>query len=183
MNKLIVNHLLCFASCIVIFPSEAMGTITNFTSWTLTQDPAHALLGGLSTSDSATLTAGNGVIAAGPDVGFASVNGTTVSNSTSGSFFSSASDFSLAINYNLAAAFPFGFGTSAIFIGFGIGEDIAGVDSAGITLGAVNLGSSTALSLAATARVNDLTQPVGSVAGTASQSGTFLLPMTQQPET
>ncbi|MEX1119429.1 MAG: PEP-CTERM sorting domain-containing protein [Terrimicrobiaceae bacterium] len=176
MNNSIATRLLFAATCFGMFSSAGIAQpITNFTSWTLAADPFNALFSGSSTSTNATLTAGNGTIPAGTDIGFSSVSGTTVLGSVSGNYFSSASSFSLAIDYDLAATMPFGFGTSAIFLGFGIGEDSTGVDSAGITLGTVNFGASPVSSLAATARVDDATQPVGSVSGTAGLAGTFFV--------
>jgi hypothetical protein len=176
MKNKIATGLLLAATCFGIFSSAAMAQpISNFTSWTLTQDPLNALFGGASTEFTATLTGGNGTIPAGTDVGFASVNNTTVLNSTSGNYFSAASSISLAIDYNLNVTLPAGVLTSGIFIGFGIGEDTTGIDSAGVTLGVANFVPSPLLLLGATARVNDVTQPVGSIAGTANSFGTFFV--------
>ncbi len=176
MKEAFSVSLLCVATFLGIVSSAAMAQpISNFTSWTLAQDPPIALFTGASTAGNATLTAGNGTIPAGTDIGFSSVSGTTVLSSVSGNYFSSASSFRLAIDYDLTVSMPVGLGTSAIFLGFGIGEDSTGIDSAGITLGAVNFGASPILALAATARVNDVTQPVGSVSGTAGLAGTFFV--------
>ena len=176
MKKPFTILLFCAATIFAFAASPAMAQpISNFTSWTLAQDPPNALFNGSSIVANATLTAGDGSIPAGTDIGFSSVSGTTVLNSVSGNYFSSASSFSLAIDYNLTVSMPSGFGTSGIFIGFGIGEDSTGIDSAGITLGAVNFGASPLLGLAATARVNDVTQPTGSVSGTAGLTGTFFV--------
>lgn len=176
----IQNSLVAQAVCVATFLGMLTGLavaqpISNFSSWTLSEDPPNALFGSSSTVVNATLTAENGTIPAGTDISFSSVSGTTVLNSVSGNYFSSASSFSLAIDYNLSVSMPVGIFTSGIFIGFGIGEDTTGIDSAGVTLGAVNFGTSPALALAATARVNDVTQPVGSVGGTAGLVGTFFV--------
>ncbi len=176
MKISLAAHSICCAIFFGLAVTSAVAQpINNFNSWTLTQDPVNALFGGSRTEFTANLTAGNGTIPAGTDIGFASVNNTTVLNSTSGNYFSAASSVSLAIDYNLNVTLPVGVLTSGIFIGFGIGEDTTGIDSAGITLGAVNFGVSPLLALAATARVNDVTQPVGSVSGTANSFGTFFV--------
>lgn len=176
MNNTLATRLLFAATCFGILSSAAMAQpITNFNSWTLTQDPPNDFFTGAKTEFTASLSGGNASILAGTDIGFASTNNSTVLTSTGGNYFSSASSISLAIDYNLNVTFPFGLGTSGIFIGFGIGEDTTGVDSAGVTLGAVNFGGSPFLALAATARVNDVTQPVGSIAGTANSFGTFFV--------
>jgi hypothetical protein len=174
-NTSAFRHVLAAACVGVLSSAAAAAPITDFTSWTLTQDPPNLLFTGSSTGTSATLTAGNGSIAAGTDIGFASVNGTTVVGSTVGNFFSPASSFALAIDYDLTAALPAGTSTSAIFIGFGIGEDATGIDSAGVTLGAVNFNGAPLLGLAAAARVNDVTQPSGPITGSAGAAGTFFV--------
>jgi hypothetical protein len=169
-------HRVLAAACVSILSSAAVAApITNFTSWTLTQDPPNLLFTGSSTGTSASLSAGSGSIPAGTDIGFASVDGTTVVGSTGGNYFSPASSFSLAIDYDLTAALPAGTSTSGIFIGFGIGEDATGIDSAGVTLGAVNFSGAPLLGLAAAARVNDVTQPSGPVSGVAGAAGTFFV--------
>jgi hypothetical protein len=164
------------AACVGILSSAAPAApITNFTSWTLTQDPPNLLFTGSTTATSASLAAGNGSIAAGTDIGFASVDGATVVGSTAGNYFSAANSFAVAIDYDLTAALPAGTATSGIFIGFGIGEDATGVDSAGVTLAAVNFNGVPLLGLAAAARVNDVTQPSGSISGAAGSAGTFFV--------
>ncbi|MGJ8640409.1 MAG: PEP-CTERM sorting domain-containing protein [Opitutaceae bacterium] len=152
-------------------------SFTSFPSWTQTEDPAHPNFSGSSDASSATLTASNGNIPAGTDIGYASVNGADVASSTGGNYFSAASSFSLAIDYDLSVVLPpsFGLPTTGLFIGFGIGEDIAGSDSAGITIGVANSFAGNIYASAATARANDVTLPVETVSSAASPLGTLFL--------
>jgi hypothetical protein len=143
--------------------------ITDFTSWTLTQDPPNALMNGLSTITSATLTAGNGAVPAGTDVGFASVNGTTPAGSSGGNYFAAGSSFSLAVTYNLQFT---GSTLGGLALGFGVGEDSTGVDSAGVTLGTV-FGSPVAF--LGTARTNDATLSPLNVGASNALQGTMFV--------
>ncbi len=109
---------------------SATAQITDLSQWTLLEDPPDALLNAAATPTQATLTAGNGAISTGTDIGFASVNGPDVANSTAGYYFDPGSDFRVAIDYDLSfASAPAAAGTLAV--GFGVGEDVAGNDSAG----------------------------------------------------
>lgn len=176
MKKHPLPYHICLVSMLgVLASAEGALLIPDFNSWTLSEDPPNALFNGSNTASNATLTAGNGTIPAGTDIGYSSISGTTVENSTSGNYLSAASSFRLAIDYNLSVVMPVGIASSGIFIGFGIGEDTTGMDSAGVVLGAVNFGSSTLPQLAATGRVNDSTLPIGTVAGTAATVGTFFV--------
>ncbi|MEO0474643.1 MAG: PEP-CTERM sorting domain-containing protein [Planctomycetota bacterium] len=75
---------------------------------------------------------------AGFDVGFSSVNANTVAGSTSGYYFDASADFTIAIEFELTLTSPDGF----VGIGFGIGEDRAGVNSAGVAFGVGTAGIS-----------------------------------------
>lgn len=111
---------------------SASAQISDLTNWTLLEDPPNALMNASVTPGAATLTAGNGVIASGTDIGYASVDGPDVANSTAGFYFDPDSDFRVAIDFDLSFASntpPIG----GLAVGFGIGEDVAGADSAGIT--------------------------------------------------
>lgn len=108
----------------------ASAQISDLTHWTLLEDPPNALMNASVTPGTATLTAGNGVISSGTDIGYASVNGPDVANSTAGFYFDPGSDFLVAIDFDLTFAdtpTPVG----GLAVGFGVGEDVAGSDSAG----------------------------------------------------
>jgi len=126
--------------------------IVDFNSWTLVQDPPHANF--TSTVDSAsqiTLRATGGPIPAATDIGYQSVNGSTPAASTAGNAFDPAADFAVAVDYSLSFASPVG----GLGIGFGIGEDIDGANSAGVAL---LTSSGSPIAFGGAARVNDVNQ-------------------------
>ncbi len=142
--------------------------IIDFNTWTEVQDPPHAgMTSNVDSASQVTLTA-SGAIPAGTDIGYQSVNGTDVSSSSSGHYFSTGADFQVAIDFDLMAANSVGLGG----IGFGIGEDSAGTNSAGVALAILN-GSPTLYSGAA--RVNDVTQAPLTLALSASSTGRFFV--------
>ncbi|MEM7682232.1 MAG: dockerin type I domain-containing protein [Planctomycetota bacterium] len=102
----------------------------DFTDWTLVEDPADPNMSAVATATDATLTAGPGGVAAGVDIGYQSVDGNTVAGSTSGFYFDPSSPFELAIDYDLS----FVTASGGLGLGFGIGEDGAGVNSAGAAI-------------------------------------------------
>lgn len=111
---------------------SAAAQITDLTQWTLLEDPPNDSLNVASVTPGAvTLTADDdNPIPSGTDIGYASVNGPDVAGSTQGFYFDPASDFRVAIDYDLSfAPTPAPAGTLAV--GFGVGEDVAGRDSAG----------------------------------------------------
>ncbi|MBB6431557.1 PEP-CTERM sorting domain-containing protein [Algisphaera agarilytica] len=134
--------------------SAASAQITDLTTWSLVEDPSHPLMNGSVTTGAATLTAGNGVIPIATDIGYASVNGQDVATSTSGFYFDPGSDFVAAVDYDLSfASSPMPSGGLAV--GFGVGEDIDGTDSAGFTALIQKSGTSTFGSLVTAARTDD----------------------------
>lgn len=107
------------------------GSITDLSQWRLVEDPPNANFTATDDITSATLNATGGPISPGTDIGYQSVSGGTVAGSGSGFYFSPDASFSLAIDY----AFAFGPSASGTLgIGFGIGEDIDGADSAGVAM-------------------------------------------------
>ncbi len=155
-----------FASALALsLGTAAQAAPSDFTTWTVIEDPEHDLLDASATPTEATLTAGDGAIPAEVDIGYASVNGSTVAGSTAGFAFSAASDFTVAITYDLSFVNPAG----GLGIGFGIGEDVAGANSAGIALATAN---GVLPTFAAGARNNDVT--IGpAILGGGSLTGTF----------
>lgn len=95
----------------------------------------------------------------------------TPSASTSGFHFNSASDFTVAIDYALTFSnSPTGF----LGLGFGIGEDGDGKNSAGVAM--LTSGGSAFLPFGGAARVNDVDQtPLNLGLSTSTLSGTFFI--------
>lgn len=138
----------------IVLGAVASAAITDLSTWTMVQDPAHPGLTATATTTSATLSAGNLAIPAGTDIGFQSVDGSTPTSSSHGFYFSPDTDFSLAIDYAWSFSnSPTGF----LALGFGIGEDGDGMNSAGVGM-ATNDGSPF-LTFAGAARINDVDQP------------------------
>lgn len=131
----------------------AAAQFDDFTAWSLIEDPAHPQFNASATTAAATLTAGNGPIPAGTDIGYASVDGQAAATSTSGFVFSPDSDFLIGIDFDLSFAnAPAASGS--LGVGFGIGEDIDGTNSAGVAVLSSNGASSGPA--AAAARTNDV---------------------------
>jgi hypothetical protein len=130
---------------------HAAAQVTDFNSWTLLQDPPHPnFTAQVNSGSTVTLNATAGPIPNATDIGYASVNGPTVASSTAGHAFDPAQSFSLSVDYNLT----FGPGaTGGLAIGFGVGEDTDGANSAGAVL-LTNNGSAFATSGAA--RINNV---------------------------
>jgi hypothetical protein len=142
--------------------------ITDFTTWTQVQDPAHANFTSSVNAAQATLFAGNGHVPDGTDIGYQTVNGQTPATSNAGHAFDPAGDFTVAIDFNLSFANnPDG----ALAIGFGIGEDRDGVNSAGAVM-FTNDGSPF-LFFAGNARVDDVDQGPQAILVGASLSGSL----------
>ncbi|MEM0982346.1 MAG: GC-type dockerin domain-anchored protein [Planctomycetota bacterium] len=139
---------------------QAAGQISNISMFTLVEDPASAFFD--SAVDSATevrllaLDATGTPVAAGTDLGFQSVDGMTVNGSTMGFAFNPALSFSIAIDYAASFMSP----SDGLSFGFGIGEDQAGSNSAGVAFATQN-GFPAAIPVAGpvggAARVNDAT--------------------------
>lgn len=127
-------------------------SFTNFTDWTSFDDPPNANFSSSSTSTSATFNAANGPIPTGTDIGFASIDENTAATSTQGFVFSTTSSFTLAVSYNLILNAAVG----NIGLGFGIGEDVTGMNSAGVAFQSADTGFGRFNGVAGAARVNDV---------------------------
>ncbi len=150
-------------------PLSASADIANFHEWTLVEDPPHPNLNSSVNSNSqVTLSAVGGPIPIGTDIGYQSVNGTDVVNSTVGWAFDPAFSFSVAVDFNLAFSNPSG----GFSIGMGIGEDRNGSDSAGVILASQSGGF---LTFGGGARVNDVTQPFLPVGLAGQTTGRFIV--------
>jgi hypothetical protein len=108
---------------------SATAQLGDFTTWTLLEDPPHPLMDGSVTVGAATLTAGDGMIPAATDIGYASVDEATVATSAAGHYFDKDADLSAAIDFDLSFL---GSPEGGIAVGFGVGEDADGANSAGI---------------------------------------------------
>lgn len=127
---------------------------THLDRWFLVEDPPHpglnASISGTGAASSATLTAANVAIPSGTDIGYKAFNGNLADDATAGYYFDPANDFSIAIDYDLSIS-----GTE-LGIGFGVGEDGNGENSAGIVLlRTVNSGF-TVIGIGAASRTNDI---------------------------
>ncbi|MEO1527402.1 MAG: hypothetical protein AAFX06_18385 [Planctomycetota bacterium] len=149
--------------------SVANAAITDLSTWTLVEDPPNANFSAAQTAVNATLSAA-GPVPAGVDIGFQSVSGDTVSNSTAGHYFDTNSDFSIAIDYD----WTFNSASGFLGLGFGIGEDSDGMNSAGVAMATSN--GSPFLTFGGAARVNDADQaPLVLGATTSSLSGSLFV--------
>ncbi|MEM6553129.1 MAG: PEP-CTERM sorting domain-containing protein [Planctomycetota bacterium] len=146
-------HSLAAALALVAGPF-ASAQITDLTQWTVIEDPPDPNLTATTTPTTATLQATAPVPNA-ADIGYATVNANTVAESTEGFAFESSSSFSLAIDFALDWAGADG----GIAVGFGIGEDAAGVNSAGAVFAAGTAGNFGFSTAGAAATNNDT--PVG----------------------
>jgi hypothetical protein len=141
------------SAVVALAATGAQAGMDDLSQWTLVQDPEHELF---TTEDptaaQAKLFAGNGSIPSGTDIGYQSIEGQTAATSTSGFAFDPAFSFSVAIDFSVTFTSPSG----QLGIGFGIGEDRDGQDSAGAAL-LLNNGTPS-LSFGAAARINDVSQ-------------------------
>jgi len=156
---------------------SANASINDFNTWTLVEDPDHAnFTASIDSPSQLTLTAGDGEVAAGVDIGYQSVNGATASGSTQGYAFDPAQDFALSVAFN----FDFGAGPDVgeLAIGFGIGEDAGGENSAGVTVYTKD-GSLAAVPITGAyfgaARVNDATQSPLPLTDLSDMNGRFFV--------
>jgi hypothetical protein len=151
------------------FPAWACADIMDFGEWTLVEDPPHPnFTSSVDSSSQITLSATTGPIPSGTDIGYQTVNGTDVANSTSGWAFDPAFDFSVAADFNLA----FGSPTGGFSLGMGIGEDRDGTDSAGAILLRQNSG---VLTFSGAARANDIPQSPVTILVAGQTTGRFLV--------
>ncbi|WP_146443992.1 hypothetical protein [Botrimarina colliarenosi] len=141
----------------IVINNPAPGTFeTAEGKWTLVEDPPHDGLGAVAIAGSTAMLGADGAVPSAADIGYASVNGQDAMSSTGGFYFDPNFDFSVAIDFVFSANSSLGAGG----IGFGIGEDINGSNSAGVGLGFVN---GSPLLFATAGRVGDVNQPLESI--------------------
>jgi hypothetical protein len=168
--------LLRTAATAMVWGMTCVGTMTaradivSFLNWELVQDPPNVNMTASATSTHATLVAGNGPIPLSTDIGYQSVNGATPGVSNRGYAFSHFADFAVAIDYDLSfSGSPFG----ALSLGFGVGEDVDGRNSAGVGMGTLN---GTAIgNFSGAARVNDQNQSVLNLGLSSTLSGSLFV--------
>ncbi len=159
--------LLLLALC-TIGTQEALSNIEDFNTWTLVEDPPHPGLQANIDTPTQILLSANGAIPAATDIGYQSVDGIDVANSTTGFYFSASENFEVAVDFAVSTEASLGLAG----IGFGIGEDGNGANSAGMGLAIAN-GSPLAFSGAA--RINDVTQSPLLFGTTATLNGRFFV--------
>jgi len=117
---------------IVLASASAFAQISNFSQWTLVEDPAHPQMSASQGTVSVTLTAGpGGAIPSGTDIGFTSVNGNSYASSNFGYGFDPNEDFWIMVDFDMGFL---GSNFGGLIAGFGVGEDVDGMDSVGVTL-------------------------------------------------
>jgi len=149
-------------------PGVAAATITDFNNWTLLEDPPHANFSSSVDSSSQVTLAASGALPSGTDIAYQSFDGFDAAGSTGGWAFDPNSDFSVSIGFDLS----FTGGLGGFTIGFGIGEDRDGTDSAGVILASMN-GSPAAY--AGVGRENDNDVPAVGIGATVQSTGRFIV--------
>ena len=148
-----IKAVLCFVCVLVGTSGNALAAITDLTEWTRVVDPFDPSFSGSATATTATLLAADGVVPVATDIGYQSVNGQTAATSSSGYFFKPSSNFALAVDYGVSFT---GSPSGVLALGFGIGEDSDGMDSAGGGFSFVD--GVPFLVFGGAARVNDMNQ-------------------------
>ena len=131
-------------------PAIAAAQVTDFNTWTQVQDPPNVnFIGSVGSAAQVTLQATAGPVPNAVDIGYQSVSGATVATSAQGFYFDPAASFTIAVDY----AFSSTNASGNLGLGFGIGEDINGTDSAGVAVAIVN---GVGAGVLAASRVNDV---------------------------
>jgi len=157
------------AASALLLTAGAHAAITDFTNWTLVQDPPNANFSAAATMSDAMLFA-DGPVPLATDIGFQSVNGPTAATSTAGYAFDPASSFSIAVDYDLSFNGP---AAGFLSLGFGVGVDGAGMNSAGAGMTTSN--GAPLLTFGAAARVNDVDQGAMALALNATLAGSLFV--------
>jgi len=157
------------AAVVALSAAACQADIIDFNNWTLVADPSHAnFTSSVDSSSQITLHAADGSIPHATDIGYQSVNGSTPANSTAGYAFSPSFDFSVAVDFVLTFDSPSG----GLAIGFGIGEDKDGENSAGVVL-LTNNGTPFFV-FGSAARINDVNQSPQAVPVAGQSTGRFI---------
>jgi hypothetical protein len=152
----------------LFLPALAVASITDFNTWDPVEDPYHEnFTGSVDSASQITLRATAGPIPSGTDIGYQSVNGDAVADSTAGWAFDQSSDFSVSVDFSVFFEDPEG----GFSLGMGIGVDRHGTDSAGILLASQNGGL---LTFGGASRVNDAPHSLIGL-GFGQSTGRFLV--------
>ncbi len=170
MNRNKIPNRLMVVGLLWLVTGQAQANVTDFTTWTLVEDPADPDFGASVTSTLATVTAADGPVGSGTDIGFQSVDGATPAGSNFGFAFDPSSSFELAIDFDLSFT---GSPSGLLGLGFGIGEDSDGTNSAGVAI-LTNNGSVFG-PFGGASRINDVDQAPLVLSTGASLSGTFFV--------
>lgn len=168
---------------LLLLAAPVSSQISQLDRWFLVEDPPNAHLSASRTGDGSattvTLTAANAAIPRGTDIGYQSFSGNTAAESTAGYTFDPGSNFTVAIDYSIVYG---GSNPLNLGIGFGIGEDGNGTNSAGVALARSQVSlfgiPITAIGVAGAARIDDVTQPMidlTGILGTLSDDGSFFI--------
>ncbi|MCC5841247.1 MAG: hypothetical protein JJT96_14110 [Opitutales bacterium] len=171
---------------LLLLASSAFSEINRLDRWFLVEDPPNANFSASRTGSGAgttvTLTATNAAIPSGTDIGYQSFNGNTAEESSAGYTFDPGSDFTVAIDYSITYG---GTNPLNLGIGFGIGEDGNGANSAGVALARteVNVFGNLlpAIGIGGAARIDDVNQPIATLTGILnglSDNGSFFITYT-----
>lgn len=142
-------------------PPPPAPLVTAEGEWSLVEDPPHSGMG------ASPLVTPNG-----PGAGLFAIgdvpSGTDIGYASSGFSFDPSSSFEVAIDFDFSSRDSTGGGA----IGFGVGEDVAGADSAGVTLGFLN---GAAALFATGGRVDDTEQALATLPVAAFGTGRFFV--------
>jgi len=168
---MILSRRYFFAVFCAAYVPQAMiaADIVDFSRWHVVQDPADPNFTASASSSEAMLFAGSGAVAAGTDIGYATIDGDRPASSAAGFYFDPAADLTIALDYDL----EFDSASGGLGLGFGVGEDAPGANSAGIAM--LTLDGSPFLNFVGAARVNDVDQPVQDTGLAASLSGSLFV--------
>ena len=140
------------AAVAILAAVPAYGGIADFSEWSPFQDPFDAdFAGSVDSASQITLSATGGPVPHAADIGYKSVNGTNFADSTSGYAFDPSADFSIAVDFSLSVS-----GVGGLGVGFGIGEDQDGANSAGVAMLTAN--GTPLASFVGAARIGDVDQ-------------------------
>lgn len=118
------------AVCLIGAAAAQASAITDFATWSLLEDPPHpGLSANVDNASQVTLTA-SGAVPNATDIGYASVDGSNVGTSSFGHYFSVDESFRAAVDFSFSQLASVG----TAVLGFGIGEDVAGQNGAGVGL-------------------------------------------------
>jgi len=142
----------------------------NIDQWLLLEDPPHAGFTANTGANVVSLVAGNQAIPNATDIGFSSIDSGSA-YLPSGPFFDPNNRFSLAIDYDVSFASA---SYDGLAIGFGIGEDTDGMNSAGVSL-LFNSSSFFNGAIGAASRTNDVSSGFPLLLGGGSPVGSMFV--------